>query len=73
MDKEQLAKILADHKAWLNGESGGFRADLRHADLSRADLRHANLNDAYLSRADLSRANLSAAIGKRLTYKDLIA
>ena len=37
--KEQLKEILAKHKAWLNNEDGGERADLSSADLSSADLR----------------------------------
>ena len=36
MDKEQLAKILADHGKWLSGQVGG-RADLSDADLSHND------------------------------------
>ena len=31
--KERLAEILAKHKAWLNNEDGGERANLRSADL----------------------------------------
>ena len=45
MDKEQLAKILADHKAWLNGESGGFRANL-----SRANLRGAIIKEGLTAK-----------------------
>ena len=41
--KEQLKEILAKHKAWLNNEDGGERADLSSANLRSADLRHANL------------------------------
>ena len=37
--KERLAELLAKHKAWLNNEDGGERADLRSADLRSADLR----------------------------------
>lgn len=35
---EELRAILAKHKAWLNNEEGGERANLRDADLSDADL-----------------------------------
>ena len=56
MTKERLAEILAKHRAWLNDEDGGERADL-----SGADLRGANLSGAILSRANLSGASLSEA------------
>ena len=58
MTKEELARILAAHKAWLNDEPGGSRANL-----SRADLSGANLIGANLIGANLSRANLSGAKG----------
>ena len=70
MDKEQLAKILADHAKWLSG-NGGSRANLTRAclreaclsrtNLSRADLSRADLSEACLYRADLRRADLSRA------------
>jgi len=59
--KEQLSEILAKHKAWLNNEEGGERANLRNANLSCADLSDANLSNANLSYADLSDANLRNA------------
>ena len=57
MNKEQLDKILDNHKLWLktNGAEGE-RADLRYA-----DLRYANLSGADLSGADLRSANLRSA------------
>jgi hypothetical protein len=58
---EQLQKIIADHKKWLNDEPDGSRANLSGANLSGADLSGADLSRADLSRADLSRANLSGA------------
>ena len=63
---EELQAILSKHKAWLNNEYGGERADLSDADLSYAnlsyaDLRRANLRGADLSYADLSDADLSDA------------
>ena len=61
MTKEELDRILAAHKAWLNNEPGGNRADLSGANLRRADLSGANLSGANLSGADLSGANLSGA------------
>ena len=43
MNQDQLNEILAKHKAWLNDEPGGERANLSRADLSRADLSDATL------------------------------
>ena len=59
--KEQLYEILAKHKAWLDNEEGGERANLCNADLSYADLRYADLCNADLRNANLSYANLSNA------------
>ena len=59
--KEQLAELLAKHRAWLNNEDGGERANLSSADLSSADLRYADLSYTNLSSADLSSADLSYA------------
>ncbi len=64
--KAQLEEILKKHKAWLNGEIGGERADLRSANLRDADLRftnlqYANLRDADLRDADLRFTNLQYA------------
>ena len=58
MTKEKLAEILEKHRAWLNDEDGGERADLSEANLRGADLREANLSGADLSEADLSEADL---------------
>jgi uncharacterized protein YjbI with pentapeptide repeats len=65
MNRDELNKILADHKTWLNGE-GGRQANLRGAylsgdDLRGAYLRQANLRGAYLRWADLSGADLRGA------------
>ena len=73
MTKERLAEILTKHRAWLNDEEGGKRANLSGADLYGGDLSGANLRGADLSRAnlnwaDLSRANLS---GADLNWADL--
>ena len=77
MEKEELNKILNNHKEWLRsnrkvGCVANFRlmklrhvdlshADLRYADLSYADLRFANLRHADLSFANLRHADLSYA------------
>ena len=61
MNQDQLNEILAKHKAWLNNEEGGERANLSYADLSDANLSGANLSGANLSDANLSGANLSDA------------
>ena len=61
MTTEEISEILKLHKAWINGEKHGKKANLSRADLSRANLSRANLSRADLSRADLSGANLSGA------------
>ena len=61
MTTEEISEILKLHKAWINGEKHGKRADLSGADLSRADLSGAYLSGANLSGADLSVADLSGA------------
>ena len=66
MLKQELQKIIKNHKKWLNNEPSGNRANLSGVDLSGADLRGAdlsgaNLSGANLSRADLRWANLSGA------------
>ena len=60
MDKEELAKILKEHKKWLLSE-GGSRADLSRAALSDANLSGDNLSGADLSGAYLRGADLSGA------------
>ena len=79
MNKDELNKILDNHKLWLktNGEQGEKAnlsyADLSYADLSSADLRSADLRSANLSYADLSYANLSYAdlSSANLSYANL--
>ena len=78
MNKEELNKILENHKKWINSEEGGERADLiganlsyanlSYADLSKADLCYANLIGADLSKADLCYANLR---GAALSYANM--
>ncbi|WP_251390629.1 pentapeptide repeat-containing protein [Mediterraneibacter agrestimuris] len=72
MEREELEKILEEHKEWIDGKGGKCAnlrgadlrgtilrgADLRGADLSGADLREANLHRANLREADLGGADL---------------
>ena len=66
MNKEELAKVLENHKHWLNEDCEGwenmkanlFGANLRDADLCDTDLRDADLRGADLCGADLCGANL---------------
>ena len=58
---EELKVVLSRHSAYLRGEAGGERANLRGADLRGAHLRGANLRDANLQRADLEGAGLRGA------------
>jgi uncharacterized protein YjbI with pentapeptide repeats len=65
-NKRELKKIIKDHKAWLDGNPRGKRADLTGADLRKAkltgvDLTGANLNHANLSGAKLTGADLTGA------------
>jgi uncharacterized protein YjbI with pentapeptide repeats len=60
--KQELDKILDNHKIWLSsGGEKGERADFSYADLRFADLRNANLSNANLRYADLRYANLCYA------------
>ncbi len=61
MNKEELQKILKDHKEWLEDSTKGKKANLRYADLCNADLRNADLRNADLGYADLGYANLKGA------------
>ena len=65
MTKNELNKILENHKLWLNDEGGECAdlhgADLRYANLYNIDLRCANLRGADLNSADLRCANLRGA------------
>ena len=64
--KEELTKILEDHKLWLNDKTTGKKADLIHTGLSdailfKADLRDTNLIGVNLDGVDLSYAELYKA------------
>ena len=67
--QDQLAAILADHRAWLAGQKG-TRADLRGADLRGADLTGADLTCADLTDADLRSAVLTGAVLTRAVLTD---
>ena len=86
ISKEELKKILENHKHWLKQNVEGWEnmcADLRDMDLRGADLSginlcganlgRADLNNAYLDGTNLCRANLSGATlsGANLTEADL--
>jgi len=60
MTKEEIADVLAQHKAWREG-NGGKRANLSGANLSRADFSRADFSRADFLGANLSGANLSGA------------
>lgn len=57
MIKNELDKILENHKLWLNDE-GGACADLRGIDLRGIDLSGSDLSDSELSGANLNGINL---------------
>lgn len=59
--KEELKKILEDHKKWIKSEPGGSFADLRRADLFGANLRGVDISCADLRGADLRGADLRDA------------
>ena len=61
MTQSEINKILELHKAWLNGDENGEKADLLKANLSGADLRWADLRVVNLSGADLRGADLRGA------------
>lgn len=60
VDKDALAKILAEHKAWLE-RNGGAYADLSRLDLRGVDLRGVKLHAADLCYSDLREADLREA------------
>ena len=69
MTKEELNKIIENHKHWINQDCEGWEkmkvdlslANLDNADLCKADLRNANLQYANLCGADLRGADLRFA------------
>ncbi len=74
INKDDLSKILAEHKKWIySNNQGGKQANLRGANLRYADLSGANLRFAYLLEARLREADLSEAdlYGAGLSEADL--
>ena len=64
MTREELDKVLENHKHWLNEDCNGWekmRANLSNVDLRNANLCGVNLSGADLSGADLRNANLRDA------------
>ena len=62
MPLDQLARVLADHRAWLDSDGqSGKKADLSHAQLQGLSLWSADLREADLSYASLQGANLDHA------------
>ena len=64
MNREELNKILENHKHWLKKDVSGWermRADLGEADLSEADLHGEDLSGASLSGTSLSGVDLYRA------------
>ena len=59
--KEELNKILENHKKWLKGNNKGKRANLRGANLRGANLICADLRGANLGEADSYEADLRGA------------
>lgn len=67
MTREELNKILENHKHWLNKDCDGWEkmcANLAGVNLSCATLANANLKDANLADANLERAFLEGAFLK---------
>ena len=70
MTKEEIAAVLAEHKAWFEGNGGKranlyganlYGANLYGAHLAGANLYGANLYGAHLADANLYGANLTGA------------
>lgn len=64
MTREELNKVLVNHKHWLEEDCEGWeemKADLSCAELSYSNLSYLNLHDADFSHADLRFADLSGA------------
>ena len=64
--KDELAKILVDHKAWLKDASEGVRANLRSANLRSANLHGAKGLDPF-------RWQITPQTGAFEAYKKLVS
>ena len=71
MTKEDLNKILENHKIWLHCEEGGQRANFQCADLEYIDLSNANLRGADLAGANLRNANFVNADLRNADLRDV--
>ena len=73
MNKEKLAKVLENHRHWLNEDCDScenMKANLSYADLRDANLCGANLRYAYLRNANLCGANLGNANLRNADLRD---
>ena len=61
MTKDELNRILGNHKKWLIGDKDGICANLRGANIRGADLSGANLYSADLRGANIRGADLGGA------------
>ena len=66
IDREDLERILTEHKAWLDDHNAGTRAVLRDMNLSEMDLSgldfsHADMFGVNLRNSNLEGANLSCS------------
>ena len=70
MTKEDLNKILENHRIWLHEKEGGQRANFRGADLEYIDLSNADLRGADLSGVNFRNANLKGTNFEYAHLKD---
>ena len=61
MTKEDLDKVLENHKLWIHGKEGGQRANLSGENIRCVNFSDVNLRCADLRDADLTNANLRGA------------
>ena len=70
MTKEDLNKILENHKIWLYCKEGGQRANLKGADLVGINLSNVDLKGADLEGVNLRNANLKGTNLEHAHLKD---
>ena len=61
MDATALEETIRLHGLWIDGKTGGVRANLYRANLTDANLAYADLTGANLTGANLTDANLTGA------------